>query len=284
MKTTISIQAKEVTSCLIPDITYSQVFNYHGKVPRSLKLHLVRPDCWGTLGEKLPTVIWIVGGAWRWTAPLRFAPELSYLAQSGFNVALIDYRVSSEAAFPAAVQDVKTAVRFLRAHAEKYGVDENRIAVMGDSAGGYLSAMLGTSRGIEAFESEEWAGYDSSVKAAIDFFGPTDLERMPKKTGNGGVTTPTAKFVGEENIQNEQVWKMANPINYISEDTPPFLIFHGMADEVVPYTQSELLYEALQKKKVPSDFYLLEGAGHAGFEFWQPEIKNIVLDFLTRYL
>ena len=179
MKQTLSIQVDEPTICLIPGIVYSQAMNYFGKVPRSLQMHLLRPDAWDcAVEEKLPTVIWVIGGAWQETAPLRYAAELAFLAKAGYNVAMIDYRVNSEARYPAQVQDVKTAIRFLRAHADKYGVDENRIAIMGDSAGGYLSAMAGTTAGEAVFETEEWAGYDSSVKAVIDWYGPTDMKTM----------------------------------------------------------------------------------------------------------
>lgn len=285
MKQTLSIELKEKTVCLIPEIVYSQVLNYRGKVPRSLTMHLVRPDHWGSLGEKLPTVIWIVGGAWRWTAPMRFAPELSYLAKAGYNVACIDYRTSGEAAFPAQIQDVKTAVRFLRANAEKYGVDENRIAVMGDSAGGYLAAMLGVTEGISEFDTEEWKEYSSSVKAVIDFYGPSELSSQAKTEGIQNVQmTPSRKFLGEDSYWNEDLWKRASPVHYIHKHTPPFLLFHGKEDEIVLPQQSDLLYEALQKQGIPVDLYLLEHTGHAGFEFWQQEIKDIVLQFLEKYL
>lgn len=287
MKKELSIQLKEPAVCLIPGIVYSQAMNYYGKVPRSLQMHFVRPDEWDSAVEtKRPTIVWVIGGAWQETAPLRYATELTFLAKQGYNVALIDYRVNSEARYPSQIQDVKTAIRFLRSHADKYGIDENRIAIMGDSAGGYLSAMAGVTSGEKIFETDEWAGYDSGVKAVIDWYGPVDFKKMQEEheKETGLKMTPMMKFLGEEEIRNEKILYQSNPVNYINENTPPFLIFHGTADEMVPFDQSVKLYEALQKNGVPSDLYLLKGVYHARFEFWQQEIKDIILKFLEKYL
>lgn len=285
---TLSIQVKENPVCLIPDIIYSQSSTYFGYTSKALKMHFVRlaEDGLGAQKKiKRPTVVWIIGGAWRETAPLKFAPEFTYLAKAGYNVALIDYRITLDAPFPGAVQDVKSAIRFLKAHADEYGVDENRIAVMGDSAGGYLSAMIGTTAGMKNFETAEWAGYDSSVKAVIDFYGPTDMEVMTDDLEEqyfGDNFKPEVQFMGP--TATPETWALANPINHITENTPPFLIFHGTADEMVSCSQSKLLYEALEKKGIPADLYLLDGVYHARHEFWQTEIKEIVLEFLNKYL
>lgn len=294
MKKTLSISQSDPIACLMPGIVYSQGTNYFGRVPRALEMHLMRPDAWSEgkniwesgKKEKLPTVVWVIGGAWQQTAPLRFASEFSFLAKAGYNVAMIDYRVTNEACYPIQIQDVKTAIRFLRAHADQYGIEENRIAVMGDSSGGYLASMVGTTGGIEKYEGEEWAGYDSSVQAVIDEYGPVNLKEMHARWKNVFKTqmTPFIQFMGEEGIEDEKLLEEANPVNHIKETTPPFLILHGTKDELVPAKESEALYEALQKKQVPSDLYILEGAQHAGFEFWQPEIKEIILKFLNTYL
>ena len=287
MKKTLHIEAKEPLVALIPNIVYSQVPTYFGKVPLALHMHLLQPDVWDGLPDKLPTVVWVIGGAWRETAPLWRATELAFLAKAGYNVALIDYRVYSQGCFPAAVQDVKTAIRFLRAHAGQYHVDPDRIAVMGDSAGGYLSAITGTSAGVPEFETAEWQGFDSSVKAAIDFYGPIDLKYMqdhPYPDMAGKHITHEAQFLTEAGMADPETLRLSNPISFLSEHTPPFLIFHGTADEQVSPDQSVMLYEALQTRGVPADLYLIEGAMHAREEFFQPEIKAIILDFLGKYL
>lgn len=252
-----------------------------------MKIHLIRPDKWAPKKEKLPTLVWIVGGGFRCNAPLKFAPEFSYLVKAGYNVVMIDYRVSGQEPFPGAVQDAKTAIRFLRAHADQYGIDENRIGVMGGSAGGYLATMLGTTAGMKEFETDEWAGYDSSVKAVIDLYGILDFKdamENPTPADNTHYITPIRLFVGEDGAKDEKLLHLSNPINFVSEKTPPFLILHGTADIVVSYQNSIKLYEALQAKGIPSDLYLLENVNHATHEFWQPEIKELILEFLKQNL
>lgn len=282
------IQVDEIPVCLMPGVVYSQPFTYFGHTSRALEMHFIRPAENGLYAlekTKFPTVVWIIGGAFKETAPLKFAPEFTYLAKTGYNVALIDYRVSNEAVFPAAVQDAKTAIRFLKTHADKYGVDRDRIAVMGDSAGGYLSAMVGATAGIKEFETDEWPEFDSSVNAVIDLYGSTDMESMLKDPDIQYFSDnfkPEIQFLGPS--ATSETWALSNPINYISNKTPPYLIFHGTVDEMVSCNQSKLLYEALEKKGVQADLYLLEGVYHARHEFWQPQIKKIILEFLKKYL
>lgn len=289
MRQTISIETKKIPVILIPDVIYSNAFIFHKTVSRGLKMHFVRPsetDLHNEGKTKLPTILWIIGGAWKQTAPVKFAAEFKEFAEQGYNVAMIDYRTSNEAEFPGAVQDVKTAVRFLKFHADTYGVDENRIAVMGNSAGGYLAAMLGTTAGVKEFETREWKGADSSVKAVIDIFGASDIGELLKvrESGAGIAGQPEKCFLGEKVLQDPEKMKWANPLHFISQRTAPFLILHGTADCVVPCSQSGLLYDALEKCGVPAELYFVEGAPHAGYEFWQPEVKKIMLDFLKKYL
>ena len=286
MKTTLHIEPKDPLAALIPNIVYSQVPTYFGKVPLALHLHLLQPDeC--APDERLPTVVWIIGGAWKETAPLWRAPELTFLVKAGYSVALIDYRIHSQGYFPAPVQDVKTAIRFLRAHAEQYHIDPDRIAVMGDSAGGYLTALTAASAGVFEFESAEWQGFDSSVKAAVDFYGPIDLKYMkdhPYPNMAGKHVTFETIFLTEEGMADPETLRISNPISFLGENTPPFLIFHGTDDEQVSPQQSLMLYEALQAKRIPADLYLLEGAMHATAEFLQPQVKTIILEFLKKHL
>ena len=281
----IKVRKKDCPVVLIPDIVYSQVFNTFNRFIIPLKMHLLRPsnrddrraavDGAQIFEKKLPTLVWIVGGGFQTTAPLLFAPEMAFFARRGYQIAMIDYRVGGEGAFPAAVRDVKTAVRFLRAHAGKFGVDSEKIAVMGGSAGGYLAAMLGATAGMEEFETEEWPGYDSGVNAVIDMFGISDLSLMKDDYR-------IKAFCGLDWQPEKTVDPMMSPISHISQKTVPFLLLHGTEDILVPYKQSELLYETLQEKGVVSELVLLEGAGHASDDFWQEEIKMIILNFLNQ--
>lgn len=295
MRKTISICNTKCPSTLTNGVVFSQSLNRMGRVFRPLELHFIRPCVWYTqeelrdgipAKEKLPTIIWISGGGFETTAPIKYAPEFNYLIEKGYQVALIDYRVSGEAPFPAALQDVKTAIRFLRANADKYGVDEKHIAVMGDSAGGYLSAMLGVTSDTDQFDTDEWKGYDSSVNAVVDLYGAVDLTSLEQQrpVHSGNVLTPIRKFLGDGGMNDKQIHKIANPINHISESTPPFLIMHGTNDQIIAHEQSELLYHALKEKGISVDFYTLDGVGHAGNEFWQEPVKEIIAAFLELYI
>jgi len=293
MKTTIKPKLERSDIVLMDDIVYSQPLAYFGRKPRPLKMMLLRPiEWWGqTELPPLPTIIWIVGGAWQQTFPSWRMAEFSYLAYAGYQVAAIDYRTVNEDAFPAQVEDAKTAVRFLRANAKRYGVDADRIAVMGDSAGGYLAAMVGVTGESKAFETDDWAGFSSSVKAVVDWYGPIDLLRM---------RTDSLKSNQDASAEDEMIFRLfaGRPISqenraflermspecYISEKTPPHLLLHGTADEMVSVFESERYYDALNQAGVPTELCLLEGAGHCDQAFSQPEVQHLILDFLDRYL
>jgi len=278
---------------LMKDIVYSQGFTYFGKRPRALEMLMLRPiDWWEETGRfvKRPTIVWVVGGAWRETFPSARMAEFAYLAYAGYNVVSIDYRVSNEATFPCSVQDAKTAIRFLRSNADKYGVDPERIAIMGDSAGGYLAAMVGASEGVEEFETSEWAGVSSAVRAVVDWYGPVDLWKLQEHPGEIFVGTDEMEmmiksFMGCAIIpENYAKIQQASVIHYLSHNAPPYLILHGTEDEMIPYDQSELLYDALCAKGVEANLYLVEGAKHCSLEFSQPQIQRLILDFLDKHM
>ena len=293
MKKTIRTKIERSDIVLMDDIYYSQPLAYFGRKPRPLKMMLLRPiEWWGeTELPPLPTILWVVGGAWQQTFPSWRMAEFSYLAYAGYQVAAIDYRTVNEASFPAQVEDVKTAIRFLRANAARYGVDAEKIAVMGDSAGGYLAAMLGATGDSALFETDEWAGYSSAVRAVVDWYGPIDLLRM-RETALAQNPDSGAEdellfrlFAGCPISDENREWLASmNPERYLSAQTPPHLLLHGTADEMVDVRESERYYDALTQAGVPAELYLLEGAGHCDQAFSQPEIQRIILDFFERHL
>ena len=293
MKTTIRPKLERTDIVLMDDVVYSQPLAYFGRRPHPLKMMLLRPiEWWGeTQLPPLPTILWVVGGAWQQTFPSWRMAEFSYLAYAGYQVAAIDYRTINEAAFPAQVEDCKAAVRFLRANAKRYGVDPERIGIMGDSAGGYLAAMIGATGDASAFETDEWAGYSSAVQAVADWYGPIDMLRM------GQYAQEQNPDAGEEDTllfrlfagcpiteENHKFLESMSPERYVSAKTPPHLILHGTADEMVDVRESERYYEALTKAGVPADLVLLEGAGHCDQAFSQLDVQEIILSFFNRYL
>jgi len=201
-----------------------------------------------------------------------------WLAKSGFVGISINYRLSGEAIFPAAVHDCKTAIRWARANAEKYRIDPAHIGVFGGSAGGHLAAIVGTSVGDDYLEGDgPHQEYSSSVQAVAENYGPTDFLSMndaPGKMDHDSPDSPESEFIGAP-IQSvpAQVQK-ANPITYVDASDPPILIIHGKKDMSVPYNQSELLYEALRNAGVTSKLVPVENAGH-GFN---PDPKDAVIN------
>ena len=229
-----------------------------------------------------PLVVWIHGGAWLGGSKASARPVLPLL-QDGYVVASINYRLSQHDVFPAQIEDCKAAIRYLRANAEQFHIDPNRIGVAGASAGGHLVALLGTSGGVKELEGNGGnADQSSRVQAVVDLFGPTDLAQMGGSHDNPN--SPEAKLIGGPVQQNKAKAAKANPINYITKDDPPFLILHGDKDRTVPINQSELLTEALQKAGVPVTFHTLAGAGHGGPQFYSPEIRQRIVEFFDRHL
>ena len=236
-------------------------------------------------GENLPLIIWVHGGAWLGGNKRRYAP-MAYL-KSGYAGASINYRLSQHATFPAQIEDVKAAVRWLRANAETYRLDPNRFAAWGSSAGGHLVAMLGTAGDVNEFEVGENLEVSSRVQAVVDYYGPTDFlqmdaHRLPDGLVHDAPDSPESKLVGGPIQEHKDRVAKANPVTYVSKDDPPFLIIHGDRDKLVPYHQSVLLNDALKKMGVPVMFYKVEGGGHGWFR--DPKVPELTKAFLEKHL
>jgi acetyl esterase/lipase len=223
-------------------------------------------------------VIWIFGGAFLVGSKDDTVP-LEFLAQ-GYAVASISYRLSSDAKFPAQVEDSKAAIRWLRANAARFALDPERFAVFGESAGGYLAAMLGTTGDVKEFDVGENLAHSSRVQAVIDFYGPTDF--LQNRLAVVSAKTPEALLIGGAILENKDKAAKANPIAYVTKDDPPFLIVHGDADKLVPYDQSELLEAALKKMNVPVAFHAVKGGGHGGFN--DDRVGPLVTKFIADHL
>lgn len=222
------------------------------------------------------------------------------LAEAGFAVASIEYRPIAEANYKEIIGDVKAAVRFLRAHADEWKIDRDRIAVMGASAGAYLSVMTGVTGGVEKFDFGENLDQDSSVQAVVDFFGPTDLTEIAADYPEGkqriyaSPGSPASFLVngaavykgnrGGSILDTLETARDANPLSYIGDNTPPFLIMHGNADTTISPSQSKLLYEALQEKGVYAEYYIVDGGEHRFKYVYQPKAFQIIVNFLKRVL
>jgi acetyl esterase/lipase len=246
------------------------------------KLDLFLPDAEGSL----PLIIWIHGGGWQNGSKDGCPPLRNGYTERGYAVASINYRLSGHAVFPAQIEDCKAAIRWLRAHAGEYGLDSQRFGVWGSSAGGHLVALVGTSGDVQAFDVGAHLDQSSRVQAVCDYYGPTDFTAFvttPGYESHATANSPEAKLIGGAVMQNRDKAARANPITYVSEDDPAFLIVHGDKDPTVPINQSQLLYDALQQAGVSVHFHTIRGAGH-GQGFGGPEIEPMVGNFFDRVL
>jgi acetyl esterase/lipase len=244
-----------------------------------------------------PLVIFIHGGAFKVGDKGMSTSEFEPLLAAGYAVASLNYRLSGEALFPAAVEDVKAAVRWLRANAAEYQLDPDHFAAWGASAGGNLVSMLGTSGDVSEFDNPELGneGVSSRVQAVVNWFGPLDFLQMEAQfiaaglcpnSNTNAADSPESQYLGTPIQEVPELAAAANPITYVSEDDPAFFIQHGTADCNVPPEQSQLLYDALLpligEENVTLTF--LEGAGHGGTEFSSAENMALVVTFLDEHL
>ena len=241
-----------------------------------------------------PLIVWINGAGWRKCDKNLMSSEFEYFAEHGYAVACIQYRHSGEGSFPAQLIDVKTAVRFLRAHAAQYGIDPDRIATMGRSAGGHLSAWMAMNT--DGFDSDEWAGESSKVQAAVDFFGPVDVKQCnlieienfknPNHRWHKIEETHGGALVGGDPATMVERSDAASPIFQINGKTAPIIILHGDQDPLVPLSMSEDFYKRLVNAglEAQTELYVVKNGGHGTRELFQTEVKQIILSFLNRYL
>ncbi|MEM6784868.1 MAG: alpha/beta hydrolase [Bacteroidota bacterium] len=244
-------------------------------------LDLYVPDA----GERLPLIVWVHAGGFRFGSKEDDVP-LAYLAD-GYAIASLNYRLSQHAVFPAQIEDVKAAVRWLRANAATYRLDPDRFGAWGTSAGGHLVAMLGTAGDVGAFDVGAHLDQSSRVQAVADHFGPTDFlqmdaQRLPDGQVHDDPDSPESRLIGGPLQENKALAARANPIAYVSGDDPPFLIVHGDQDPLVPYGQSVLLVEALEAAGVPVTFHTVEGGGHG--RFTDPQVAERTRTFFAEHL
>jgi acetyl esterase/lipase len=249
---------------------------------RPLMLHVSVPR----RASPPPLVVFIHGGAWLLGSPVVTNPVyrrmdfLGKILRAGFAVARISYRFSSEGAFPMQLHDCKSAVRFLRNRAALFGVDPDRFAAMGDSAGGHLASMVGLTGGRKDLEGDvgDLIG-SSAVQAVIDWFGPAELLTMREQALPGAMQgmndpdSPESRLVGGALQDHREAAVAASPITYVNPSAPPFHIQHGTHDRLVPLGQSQALHKALLAAGAASTLVVTDGADHC---FWGVPDDGIV--------
>lgn len=275
----------------ISGVVYSQVFE-RGRRVRGLKMTLFVPRT----KEKKPAVLYFPGGGFTSADHEKFLEMRYALACAGYVVAACEYRAVPNK-FPALLEDAKAAVRWMRAHASEFGVDANRIGLLGDSAGGYVVQMAGATNGEKNWDVGDFKEVSSDVQAVVSIYGISDLTTIGEGIGNENVHASAAvtealllngpafkDFAGASVNADPQKAKAASPIGHVDGTEPPFLLMHGSGDKVVSPLQSKKMFEALQNKKVEAEYVLVRGAEHGDLPWYQPGVISRVVNFFDRHL
>lgn len=275
----------------ISGVVYSQVFE-RGRSVRGLKMTLFVPRT----KEKKPAVLYFPGGGFTSADHEKFLEMRYALARAGYVVAACEYRAVPNK-FPALLEDAKAAVRWMRAHASEFGVDADRIGLLGDSAGGYVVQMAGATNGEKNWDVGDFKEVSSDVQAVVSIYGISDLTTIGEGIGNENVHASAAvtealllngpafkDFAGASVNADPQKAKAASPIGHVDGTEPPFLLMHGSGDKVVSPLQSKKMFEALQNKKVEAEYVLVRGAEHGDLPWYQPGVISRVVNFFDRHL
>lgn len=264
---------------LVPGVKYSE---------KNGGLHMTLMVPWAVQkGEKFPLVVFVQGSAWT-TPDINYEiPQLSQLARQGYVVATIVHRSAVEGhPWPAYLEDTKCAIRFLRAHADEYGIIKERVCIYGTSSGGNTSLLVGVTGDDIRFKTEEYADQSDAVQLVVECFGPADLPKMidldPEKASESGKALIYG-LAGER--EPEELLGLMSPVNYLEEGRayPPFMLLNGDADFVVPYEQSEIMFRKLIDCGCDARLIRIKGAEHEG-NFWSPELVEEIFGFIKERL
>lgn len=263
-----------------PEFVMERNVAYGEVAGTELKLDLAMPKAGN---GPFPAVVFLHGEGWRAGNRQQMSHFVEGMAGLGYVAVTVEYRLVPIARFPAQVEDCKAAIRWLRANAAIYRVDPDRIGVVGFSAGGHLASMLGVAEKKDGFEGAGGnADQSSRVQAVVTFFGPTDFStRDWSKDLETEVIVP---FLGGSFADVPDVYRRASPINYVTKDAPPFLLFHGTEDKLVPVDQSIRFAEKLTSVGVPAQLVVLQGEGHGFTDATNQKAMQQMLDFLGQRL
>ena len=261
---------------------------FHSNIPYAndtLKRHLLDIYLPAKSTDNLPLVIWVHGGAWnhndKYSDMSYMKNTLKSILEHGYALASIDYRYSTEAIFPAQIQDCNEAVEFLSQHAGEYNIDKSKIVLAGFSAGGHLASLLALSGndGVKAFYPK---GKKPSFKitGVLDFYGPADFMSL---NGSNDPKSSEAQLIGAAPSDKPELAKAASPITYVNKNDPPFLIVHGEKDQSVPNAQSSALSARLSAAGVKNELIIVKNAPHYGDMFDEESVRTKVFEFLTTY-
>ena len=264
---------------LIPNIEYAVKDGY----PLHVEMYI--PSMMGENGDrkKVPLIVHIQGSAWMKQKMFQSINLLTRMAAKGYAVASIEYRPSEVSPFPAQVEDVKSGMAFVAAHAEEYGIDLSRVSVWGDSSGGHTALFVGITGNYELVPEGCTL---PDIKCIVDWYGPTEIAEMNYYPSNINHTAPDSLeglLIGGKNVlENRDLAEKTFVTNYLYEDreTPPLLIMHGGSDMLVPFNQSARLYRRMKELKKDVTMIKLVGSNHGFAGFQCEEALDMVDKFI----
>lgn len=291
------IQCGKTPINTIENVVYAAPKLANGK-STPLKMDILIPEPM----RKRTVVVYVPGGGFVVAAKESALNLRTYVAEAGFAVASVQYRTTRDGAnYRDGVEDIKAAIRYLRANADKYAINADAVAVWGESAGGYLAAMVGVTNHNSTFEAGANLNQSSDVQGIIDDFGASDISKIAADFDavtqhaiytNEGLVQYIGKASDANTLDPGIATTAANPLKYIQANAPPFLIFHGNQDRMVSPSQTLILHDALVAAGVRSSRYVLDGAAHGDLSFmgdaqsgllWSTnKVMNLIVDFLNR--
>ena len=276
----LNVKPKKSKIHYIPDVIYSQVPTFE-KSLHALQMDILLPQ----KNKPLPAVIFVTGGGFISSNRARCPQLRMHLAEAGYFVASINYRTAPNSKFPQPIDDVKTAINFLKANTQRFNLDTEKISVIGDSAGGYLATFAAAMNNPKICAAVSLYGISDLTKIADDFndamkesynvagsISSLFVNGIPLFTGRGGSIH-----------SDEKLTAAANPLNYVTKNSAPMLLMHGTADHIVSPSQTDLIFQALKNHGVDAERYLVPNADHSD-DFWvQDEVFDVIVEFLNKY-
>ena len=284
MKKTIKVEVKRRQLVCDADVPFCSVDERFGHFSHALSMDIIYPETPYLSKEVIhyPCILWICGGGWLSMDRSMHIAYLSRLAREGFVVASAEYRTSNIAPYPACLKDIKTAIRFLRARADRYNIDGKRIGVMGESAGGHLAAMAALNSSPDLDEGM-YLEYPSNVQAVCAWFTPANFSIMPLKPGEEAASSMSL-LLGKNIAVHTEDATQASPVSLVAPGEPPFLLLHGSTDTIVPPACSEELHDKLVAAGCDAELVMVEDAWHADIRFFQDEVQDMIAEFFSKKL
>lgn len=267
---------------VVPDgVSFTKGIEYSNADGQHLQVNLAQPT--GATSAARPAVVCIHGGGFRAGKREGYDKLCLTLAQRGYVAITVTYRLAPQYQFPAAVQDCKTAVRWLRSHAAEYHVDPSRIGVTGGSAGGHLAQFLGVTTGVPEFEGEGFKDQSSAVSCVVNNYGPSDFTKSYGKSVDAAEVLPL--FFGGDLTTKLREHIVGSPLYWVTPRAAPTLCIHGTEDPYVAFEQATWIVEKLKAAQVEAELLPIQGAGH-GFKLPADaeRAEKAMLEFFDKHL